>query len=78
MFTKYFADSAYENGEEGSYQAALKLRDEILQQMQSEPTGKVLARYRKKYEKQAQKERNARQNKRAKRQNKPKTSKGEA
>ncbi len=65
MFTKYFADAAYENGAEGAYTAAVELRDEILRRLESEPAAKVLTHYRKKYERLARKERKERQKKRA-------------
>lgn len=67
MFTKYFADGAYENGEEGSFAAAINLRDEILKRLESEPSDKVLAEYQNKYDKEAKKARAARRRKRAKR-----------
>lgn len=65
MFTKYFADGAYENGEEGSFAAAINLRDEILKRLESEPSDKVLAEYQNKYDKAAKKARAARRRKRA-------------
>jgi hypothetical protein len=37
MFTKYFADAAYE-GEQGAYDAALALRDEVLARLKADPT----------------------------------------
>lgn len=60
MFTKYFADGLYENGEEGSFAAAVNLRDEILKRMETEPSDKVLAEYQNKYDKEAKKARAAR------------------
>jgi len=53
MFTKYFADSAYENGEIGSKNAALALRDEILDRIKAEPanTKKILEEYQERYAK---------------------------
>lgn len=65
MFTKYFADGAYENGEEGSFAAAVSLRDEILQRMETESSDKVLAEYQNKYDKEAKKARAARRRKKA-------------
>ena len=65
MFTKYFADGAYENGEEGSFAAAIGLRDEILKRLETEPTDKVLAEYQNKYEKQARKAKASRKKKAA-------------
>ncbi|MBR1979462.1 MAG: hypothetical protein IJ985_08190 [Akkermansia sp.] len=65
MFTKYFADGAYENGEEGSFTAAINLRDEILKRLESESSDKVLAEYQNKYEKEAKKARAAKRRKRA-------------
>ncbi|MBQ1961408.1 MAG: hypothetical protein II349_07780 [Akkermansia sp.] len=66
MFTKYFADGAYENGEEGSFAAAINLRDEILGRLENEPSDKVLAEYQNKYDKEAKKARAARKRRRAK------------
>lgn len=53
MFTKYFADGAYENGEIGSKNAALALRDEILDRIKAEPanTKKILEEYQERYAK---------------------------
>lgn len=53
MFTKYFADGAYENGEEGSLAAARALRDEILERLKAEPanTKKILEEYQDRYAK---------------------------
>lgn len=64
MFTKYFADGAYENGEEGSLAAAINLRDEILKRMETEPSDKVLAEYQNQYDKQTKKARAARRRRR--------------
>ncbi len=36
MFTKYFADAAY-GGEEGAYEAAKSLRDEIMERIKLHP-----------------------------------------
>lgn len=37
MFTKYFADAMY-NGEQGALEAALAVRDEILDRIKADPT----------------------------------------
>lgn len=52
MFTRYFADSSYENGEAGSFEAAKNMRDEILSRMEKESSDKVLAEYQRKYDRQ--------------------------
>lgn len=53
MFTKYFADSAYDNGEQGSLEAARSLRDEILERLKADPasTKKILEEYQERYAK---------------------------
>ncbi len=48
MFTKYFADHAYE-GEQGSLEAARALRDEILERLSKASASEVLPEYQKKY-----------------------------
>ncbi len=48
MFTKYFADHAYE-GEQGSLAAARSLRDEILGRLKQSPASVVLPEYQKKF-----------------------------
>lgn len=45
MFTKYLPDRAY-GGEEGAKQAALQLRDEILEAFTKRPPKEVLEEYR--------------------------------
>ncbi len=50
MFTKYFADHAYD-GEEGSLKAARALRDEILGRLRQAPASEVLPEYQQKYAK---------------------------
>ena len=54
MFTKYFADSAYE-GEHGAYEAAMSLRDEILARLKAEPLNarSIMQEYCDKYAKKA-------------------------
>lgn len=66
MFTKYFSDKAYENGEEGSLAAAIALRDEILERLKTESSDSVLAEYQKKYESAARAARKARKKRAAK------------
>lgn len=51
MFTKYFADRLYD-GEQGSLEAARRMRDEILERMKTESAAKVLAEYQARYAKQ--------------------------
>lgn len=53
MFTKYFADAAYD-GEQGSFEAARALRDEILDRIKADPTKakQVMLEYQEKYAKQ--------------------------
>ncbi len=48
MFTKYFADHAYE-GEQGALKAARALRDEILARLKQAPASVVLPEYQQKY-----------------------------
>ena len=48
MFTKYFADHAFE-GEQGSLKAARALRDEILGRLKHAPASEVLPEYQQKY-----------------------------
>lgn len=52
MFTKYFADAAYD-GEQGSFEAALALRDEILSAIKADPANakRIMASYQEKYAK---------------------------
>ena len=54
MFTKYFADAAYD-GEQGSFQAALALRDEILDRIKADPTKakQIMLEYQERYAKKA-------------------------
>lgn len=53
MFTKYFADAAYE-GEQDSLEAAISLRDEILAAIKADPANakSIMAGYQEKYAKQ--------------------------
>ena len=50
MFTKYFADAAYE-GEQGALEAARALRDEILGRIKENPdkAKSIMAEYQEKY-----------------------------
>ena len=48
MFTKYFADHAF-NGEQGALKAARALRDEILTRLRTAPASEVLTEYQQKY-----------------------------
>lgn len=52
MFTKYFADAVYD-GEQGSFEAALALRDEILSRIKADPANakQIMAEYQEKYAK---------------------------
>lgn len=52
MFTKYFADATYD-GEQGSFEAARSLRDEILSRIKADPVNakKIMAEYQEKYAK---------------------------
>lgn len=57
MFTKYFADAAYD-GEQGSLEAARALRDEILARIKADPANakRIMSEYQDKYAKQPKKE----------------------
>ena len=50
MFTKYFADHAF-GGEQGSLEAAMQLRDEILDKLKDAPAREVLPIYQERYAK---------------------------
>ncbi len=48
MFVKYISDRAH-GGEQGSFEAARALRDEILERLKSAPAREVLAEYQQKF-----------------------------
>lgn len=57
MFTKYFADAMYD-GEQGSFEAARALRDEILTRIKVDPTNtkQIMLEYQEKFAKKPQTE----------------------
>ncbi|MBQ3526698.1 MAG: hypothetical protein IJA63_10525 [Akkermansia sp.] len=57
MFTKYFADAMYD-GEQGSFEAARALRDEILTRIKADPTNtkQIMLEYQEKFAKKPQPE----------------------
>ncbi len=48
MFTKYVSDREY-GGEQGAFEAARALRDEILERLKVAPAHEVMAEYQQKY-----------------------------
>ncbi len=50
MFVKYLSDRMY-GGEQGSFEAAKALRDELLERLKSAPAREVIAEYRARFAK---------------------------